>query len=97
MLAPSAPAFSQIRRQDSGDQGSAALASQRRNSAGSASKSCIGSPGRRRRLSPVAPRFIPGRGTRSRRVSTLVHSVNQAGQPIVTIMGEMTGAFGAEG
>lgn len=34
--------------------------------------------------------------TRSRRVSTLVHSVNQAGQPIVTIMGEMTGAFGAE-
>lgn len=35
--------------------------------------------------------------TRSRRVSTLIHSVDRAGQLVVTVLGEMTGAFGAEG
>lgn len=32
--------------------------------------------------------------TRSRRTSALVHQIDEAGQPTVTVMGEMTGAFG---
>ena len=33
--------------------------------------------------------------TRSRRTSALVHRVDDSGKPLVTVMGEMRGAFGA--